>query len=143
MSATRRQGLVALGSGLLFAGGLGVGGMTNPHKVLNFLDLFGDWDPSLALVMLAGILVYSPVYRVLKGRDMPKFGDRFHWPTTKDVDAKLVAGSVLFGVGWGLVGFCPGPAVVAAAAGSLPVLVFAAAMVTGMIVYQQIMRARS
>ena len=138
MSDVQGQRLVALGSGLLFAIGLGLAGMTNPNKVLNFLDLFGDWDPSLALVMLAAILVYAPTYRVLKGRDAPKFGDRFHWPTSKDVTTKLVVGSVLFGVGWGLVGFCPGPAVVAATGATLPVLVFVAAMVTGMLAYRQI-----
>jgi hypothetical protein len=143
MKPAMRQRLVALGSGLLFAVGLGVAGMTDPDKVLNFLDVFGTWDPSLGLVMLAAILVYAPVYRLLKGRDAPKFGDRFHLPTSKDVDAKLVIGSVLFGVGWGLGGFCPGPAVVSATLGTVPVLVFAAAMLIGMLAYQQVIRARA
>jgi uncharacterized membrane protein YedE/YeeE len=143
MNAARRQQLVAFGCGLVFAFGLGVAGMTNPHKVLNFLDLFGEWDPSLALVMLAAIVAYAPIYWVLKGRDAPKFGDRFHWPTSKDIDIKLVVGSLCFGIGWGLAGFCPGPAVVAATVGSAPILVFVAAMVTGMLAYKQLTRARA
>jgi uncharacterized protein len=142
MNVALRQRLVAFGSGLVFALGLGIAGMTDPNKVLNFLDVFGDWDPSLALVMLAAILVYAPVHQLIKGRDAPKFGDRFHWPTAKDVDAKLIVGAVLFGIGWGLVGYCPGPAVVAATVGSRPVLVFAAAMVAGMLVHRQVARAR-
>ena len=129
----RRSHLVSLLSGLLFAVGLGVAGMTNPHKVLNFLDLFGDWDPSLALVMGGAILVYAPVYRKLKGEAAPKFAERFHWPTKKDIDAGLVLGSILFGIGWGIAGFCPGPAIVAATTGQPPVLAFFAAMVLGML----------
>ncbi|PRQ07824.1 DUF6691 family protein [Enhygromyxa salina] len=142
MNPSTRSLLVALGCGLLFAVGLGVAGMTNPHKVLNFLDVFGDWDPSLALVMLAAILVYAPAYQLSKRRAAPKLGARFHWPTSKDVDSKLIAGAVMFGVGWGLAGYCPGPAVVAATVGSGPVLVFAAAMVAGMFVHRQIGRGR-
>ncbi len=130
---TNRSHLVAFLSGLLFAVGLGVAGMTNPHKVLNFLDLFGDWDPSLALVMGGAILVYASVYRRLKGKSAPRFADRFHLPTKKDVDTRLVVGSLLFGVGWGIAGFCPGPAIVAATGGSAPVLAFFAAMVVGML----------
>jgi uncharacterized protein len=124
---------VAFISGLMFALGLGLAGMTNPHKVINFLDLFGDWDPSLALVMGGAILVYAPVYRRLRGKDTPKFGDRFHWPTKRDIDAKLVVGSLMFGVGWGIAGFCPGPALVAVVGGSGPVLGFFAAMLVGML----------
>ncbi|PRQ04682.1 hypothetical protein ENSA5_05960 [Enhygromyxa salina] len=140
MSPATRQQLVALISGLVFALGLGVAGMTNPHKVLNFLDLFGDWDPSLALVMGGAILVYAPIYRVLVRRDAPRFGDRFHWPTAKDVDARLVLGAVAFGVGWGLAGFCPGPALVAVTSGTLPVLTFFAALVAGMIAARLVMK---
>jgi uncharacterized membrane protein YedE/YeeE len=133
MTTDKRSHVVALLSGLLFAIGLGIAGMTNPHKVLNFLDVFGDWDPSLALVMGGAILVYAPVYRRLKGESAPKFGDRFHWPTKQDVDSKLVIGSILFGVGWGIAGFCPGPAIVAATTGRAAVLAFFAAMVLGML----------
>ncbi len=125
--------LVAFIAGLMFAIGLGVAGMTNPHKVLNFLDVFGDWDPSLALVMGGAILVYAPIYRRLDGEARPKFADRFHLPTKKDVDGKLIVGSLMFGVGWGIAGFCPGPAIVAAADGAGPVLAFFAAMLLGML----------
>lgn len=134
MTLERRQMLVAFVAGLLFAVGLGIAGMTNPAKVLAFLDMFGgSWDPSLMFVMGGAILVYAPVYHLLKGRDAPKFADRFHWPTAKDVDAKLVVGSALFGIGWGLGGLCPGPALVAVATGAVPFLVFAAAMLVGML----------
>jgi uncharacterized protein len=129
----RREHLIAFVSGLVFAIGLGVAGMTNPHKVLNFLDIFGDWDPSLALVMGGAILVYLPVYRALRGRGAPLLAERFHWPTKQDVDAKLVIGAILFGVGWGLAGFCPGPAIVAIAGGRSAVLIFGAAMLLGML----------
>ncbi|MFO7564913.1 MAG: YeeE/YedE family protein [Enhygromyxa sp.] len=134
MNATDKRGhIVSLISGLLFAIGLGVAGMSNPYKVLNFLDVFGDWDPSLALVMLGAILVYAPVYGKLKGENAPKFAERFHWPTKKDIDVQLVVGSILFGIGWGIAGFCPGPAIVAATTGQAPVLAFFAAMVLGML----------
>ena len=129
----KRSHVVAFVSGLLFAIGLGVAGMTNPNKVLNFLDVFGDWDPSLALVMAGAILVYAPVYRRIKGEAAPKFAERFHWPTKQDVDAKLVVGSILFGIGWGIAGFCPGPAIVAASTGQASTLAFFAAMVLGML----------
>ena len=129
----KRSHVVAFISGLLFAIGLGVAGMTNPHKVLNFLDVFGDWDPSLALVMAGAILVYAPVYRRIKGEAAPKVAERFHWPTKQDVDAKLVVGSILFGIGWGIAGFCPGPAIVAASTGQASTLAFFAAMVLGML----------
>lgn len=136
MTLAQRQMLVAFVSGLLFAVGLGVAGMTNPAKVLAFLDMFGgSWDPSLMFVMGGAILVYAPVYQLLKGRDAPKFADRFHWPTSKDVDVKLVIGSALFGIGWGLGGLCPGPALVAVATGAVPFLVFAAAMLAGMLAH--------
>ena len=136
MTLAQRQMLVAFVSGLVFAIGLGIAGMTNPAKVLGFLDMFGgDWDPSLMFVMGGAMLVYAPVYQVLKGRDAPKFGDRFHWPTAKDIDVKLVIGSALFGIGWGLAGLCPGPAVVAVITGALPFLVYAAAMVGGMLAH--------
>ncbi|HLT40519.1 MAG TPA: YeeE/YedE family protein [Enhygromyxa sp.] len=129
----RRSHLVSFIAGLLFAIGLGLAGMTNSSKVLNFLDLFGDWDPSLALVMGGAILVYAPVYRKLRGESAPKLADRFHWPTKQDIDVRLVVGSILFGIGWGIAGFCPGPAIVAATSGHASVLAFFAAMVLGML----------
>jgi uncharacterized membrane protein YedE/YeeE len=140
MTLAKRQMLVAFVAGLLFAVGLGIAGMTNPAKVLAFLDMFGDWDPSLMFVMGGAILVYAPVYRLLKDRDAPKFAERFHWPTAKDVDAKLVLGSALFGIGWGLGGLCPGPALVAVTTGAVPFLVFVAAMLAGMLAHWALMK---
>jgi uncharacterized membrane protein YedE/YeeE len=136
MTPARRQMLVAFVAGLLFAIGLGIAGMTNPAKVLGFLDMFGgSWDPSLMFVMAGAILVYAPVYRLVKDREAPKFAERFHWPTREDVDRKLVLGSALFGIGWGLGGLCPGPAVVAVVTGAMPFLVFAAAMLVGILAH--------
>jgi uncharacterized membrane protein YedE/YeeE len=136
MTLEQRQMLVAFVSGLVFAIGLGIAGMTNPAKVLGFLDMFGgNWDPSLAFVMGGAMLVYAPVYQLLKGRDAPKFAECFHWPTAKDIDVKLVIGSALFGIGWGLGGLCPGPAVVTVVTGAPPLLVYAAAMVGGMLAH--------
>lgn len=140
MTTDKRSYVVALLSGLLFAIGLGLAGMTNPHKVLNFLDVFGDWDPSLALVMGGAILVYAPIHRRLKDNSSPKFAERFHWPSKQDIDAKLVIGSILFGIGWGIAGLCPGPAIVAVASGRVAVLAFFAAMVLGMLAHGLVTR---
>jgi uncharacterized protein len=137
MTLARRQMLIGFVAGLLFTIGLGVAGMTNPAKVLAFLDMFGgDWDPSLMFVMAGAILVYAPVYQRMKTREAPKLDARFHWPPAKHVDRKLLLGSVLFGIGWGLSGLCPGPAVVGVVTGSLPLLLFAGAMVAGMLAHR-------
>ena len=119
-------------SGLVFAVGLALGGMTDPNKVLSFLDVAGGWDPSLAFVMGGAILVYAPIYHWFIKKTRPLLHPTFHLPTRKDIDLRLVAGGVLFGVGWGLGGFCPGPAVVSAAGLRSDVLTFVAAMFAGM-----------
>lgn len=131
------RGAIAFASGLLFALGLGVGGMTQPAKVVAFLDVAGDWDPSLALVMGGALLVYFVVQRVALARPHPLFDDRFHVPTRRDIDARLVVGSLLFGAGWGLGGYCPGPALVSLASGRSNVGVFVAAMLAGMWIFQR------
>jgi uncharacterized membrane protein YedE/YeeE len=136
----KRAHVVAFVSGLLFAIGLGIAGMSNPNKVLNFLDVLGDWDPSLMFVMAGAIVVYAPVYRLLKGEPAPKFADRFHLPTKKDIDGKLVLGSILFGIGWGIAGYCPGPAIVAATSGRLAALAFFVAMLAGMLAQRVVAR---
>jgi uncharacterized membrane protein YedE/YeeE len=137
MSFSQRQMLVAFVSGLVFTIGLGIAGMTDPAKVLGFLDMFGgEWDPSLAFVMGGAMLVYVPAYQLLKARDAPMFAECFHWPTAKDIDVKLVIGSALFGIGWGIGGLCPGPAVASVITGATPVLVYAAAMVAGMLAHR-------
>src|SRR5271154_847266 len=118
--------------GLLFGIGLCLSGMSNPSKVLAFLDLGGAWDPSLALVMAGAIAVAFVAFRIAARRTASYSGEPFHYPTAKGIDARLVGGSLLFGVGWGLVGLCPGPAlvVVAMAAGMALYSAFAALPVT-------------
>ena len=121
----------ALVAGLLFGLGLVISGMINPAKVQNFLDVTGAWDPSLALVMGAALAVTGAGFGLLRRTDRPLFADGFQWPTRTDLDPRLVSGSAMFGVGWGLSGFCPGPAISAAALGSGPVYTFLAAMIAG------------
>jgi len=123
-------------SGLIFAVGLGLGGMTQPAKVTAFLDITGNWDPSLAFVMGGAILVYAPLYRLIRRRQSPLFARVFSIPTRADVDPLLIGGSALFGIGWGLGGFCPGPAVVALASGHIAVITFVAAMLAGMYLFK-------
>jgi uncharacterized protein len=112
--------------------------MTQPNKVLSFLDFFGHWDPSLAFVMVGAIAVSALAFRVsARGRQRPLFGGRFHVPVAKErIAPRLVAGSALFGVGWGLSGLCPGPAVSSLATGEIGPLVFVSAMIGGMALYR-------
>lgn len=125
--------LFALLSGLLFGLGLMVSGMADPAKVLAFLDIGGQWDPSLALVMLGAIAVTAPAYARLKKRGVTlTAGAPLQWPTAWRIDRRLLAGAAVFGLGWGLVGLCPGPAIVTAAQGYEEALTFAIAMLVGM-----------
>ncbi|MBW3096620.1 YeeE/YedE family protein [Pseudohoeflea coraliihabitans] len=126
--------LVNLGLGLLFGFGLLISGMANPAKVLNFLDLFGTWDPSLAFVMGGAVLVGAIGYRYVLRRDEPIRGQSFHLPTRRDIDARVLIGPAIFGVGWGLGGFCPGPALTALSFGAIGTLTFVPAMIAGMAV---------
>lgn len=130
--------LFAFVSGLVFGLGLIVSGMANPAKVLGFLDLAGPWDPSLALVMGGAVAVAAPGFAWLRRRRASLSGEPLHWPTATRIDLRLAAGSVAFGAGWGLAGFCPGPALVAAAAGVREALVFVAAMAVGMALFSAI-----
>lgn len=118
--------------GLLFGGGLIVSGMANPQKVLNFLDLFGTWDPSLAFVMGGAVLVAFIGYRLVLRRPNPVAASRFHLPESNSIDASLVLGAGIFGLGWGLGGFCPGPALTALGLAQVGTLVFLPAMLVGM-----------
>jgi uncharacterized membrane protein YedE/YeeE len=119
-------------SGALFGAGLAVGGMTDPERVRGFLDLFGRWDPTLAFVMAGAVLVMAVAWRARGRMEKPVFGPRFSLPDRNDLDARLIIGSVLFGIGWGLTGLCPGPAVANLALAPLQVLPFLAAMIVGM-----------
>jgi len=119
--------------GLVFGFGLLISGMMRPTKVLAFLDLFGAWDPSLAVVMAAALAVAWPGFVIARRRGRPLLGEECLWPSARAIDRPLVTGSILFGVGWGLVGLCPGPAVENLATGSPRVVVFVAAMIGGMV----------
>lgn len=123
--------------GLLFGGGLVVAGMSDPAKVLNFLDVAaiptGGWDPSLAFVMAGGVIVTFIGYRLVLKREHPLFDTQFHMPSFRDIDARVIAGPAIFGIGWGLAGFCPGPALTALGTGSLQAIVFVIAMLAGMV----------
>ena len=130
-------------AGVTFGIGLIVSGMVNPAKVLGFLDLAGRWDPSLALVMVGAIAVGVPGFFIAGRRQATLLGTPLLLPTTRALDARLVTGSVLFGVGWGLAGFCPGPALVALGAGYGKAVVFVAAMIAGMAVFEIVERARA
>jgi uncharacterized membrane protein YedE/YeeE len=122
--------------GLLFGLGLMLSGMTDPGKVIGFLDLFGTWDPSLALVMGGAIMVGFFAFTVAKKRTATFLGGALRLPTNMDLDKKLVIGSLLFGAGWGLAGFCPGPALVSMADGQPKALVFVLAMLVGMLGFE-------
>lgn len=124
--------VINLALGLLFGVGLVVSGMSDPAKVLNFLDLFGTWDPSLAFVMGGAVLVAFFGFRLTLARGAPIVGDRFHLPTRKDIDARIVMGPAIFGIGWGLGGFCPGPAFTALGLGAAGAMAFIPAMILGM-----------
>jgi len=128
--------LASLVSGFVFALGLGLSGMTQPAKVTAFLDFTGDWDPSLACVMAGAILVHAILYRLIRRRSSPLFASTFSLPTRTDLDPRAMAGAALFGIGWGLGGFCPGPAVTSLASGHESVVIFVAAMVAGMYLYR-------
>jgi uncharacterized membrane protein YedE/YeeE len=120
-------------AGALFGIGLVVSGMTQPAKVIGFLTLDSGWDPSLAFVMAGAVTVYALIFRAVHARrKAPWFDVTFHLPTRRDLDAPLIVGAALFGVGWGLGGLCPGPGIVAAAAGSTTGIAFVLAMLAGM-----------
>ena len=120
--------------GLIFGFGLLISGMTQPAKVLGFLDIFGRWDPTLAFVMAAALIVSGVGFALVRQGKRPVLAARYHWPTRADIDRPLVVGSVLFGIGWGLVGLCPGPALVNLAGLMPSVMVFVLAMAAGMII---------
>lgn len=122
--------------GLLFGVGLLLSGMTDPAKVIAFLDVFGAWDPSLALVMGGAIAVGFVGFAFAQKRTTALLGGAMQWPTRRDIDRRLVIGALVFGTGWGLAGFCPGPALVSAGAGQVQAVVFVVAMLAGMAVHE-------
>lgn len=134
-SETFKTGAAATLAGALFGAGLAVSEMMNPGKVIGFLDFFGDWDPSLAFVMGFAVAVTFLGYRHAHRRPRPMFGDTFHLPEARGVTARLIIGAGLFGIGWGLAGLCPGPAIAALVTGQGDMIVFALAMLAGIAVH--------
>jgi len=124
-------------TGLIFGLGLIISGMTNPAKVIGFLDIFGSWDPSLIFVMLGAIPVAYLGFRHIETKQVTFFNDPIHLPGKTHINKELVIGSLLFGVGWALAGFCPGPAIVALGFGNYQVLIFVIAMLMGMLLHDQ------
>ncbi len=122
-------------AGLLFGLGLIISGMISPAKVIGFLDVAGAWDPSLLLVMGAGLAVTTIAFRLVLRRDQPLFEAKFYLPTRTDVDGNLVGGAALFGIGWGIAGLCPGPALTGLLSLNYSVLLFVGAMIGGMYIY--------
>jgi uncharacterized membrane protein YedE/YeeE len=131
------NGVAAALAGVLFGAGLVLSGMTDPSRVQGFLDLFGNWDPTLAFVMGGALLFNIPAYWLTRRRAQPLFADSYEVPTRRDLDARLIGGAALFGIGWGLAGYCPGPAVVSLLSGSQDVLWFCVAMLAGMLIWDR------
>lgn len=126
-----KAAVVSFVSGIVFAIGLGISGMTRPSKVIGFLDFAGAWDLSLAFVMLGAISVFFVAYRLSRRMHTPLLAPQFSIPKRTDLDAQLIVGAAIFGAGWGLGGFCPGPAITSLASGAMPVVVFVASMAAG------------
>jgi len=127
--------LVSFMSGIVFAVGLGVGGMTQPAKVVGFLDFAGNWDPSLAFVMLGAIGVHSLFYRMLRNRSSSRFSLAISLPSRTEIDSRLIGGSVTFGLGWGIAGYCPGPALTSLASGNSSAVIVSVAMIAGIFAF--------
>jgi uncharacterized protein len=127
------RNFITLITGLIFGIGLIMSGMTNPAKVQNFLDFFGNWDPSLALVMGGAIFITMPGFWLVQKRQSPFFEKLFHFPTKTDLDFRLLLGAAIFGIGWGLGGFCPGPAITSILTGSKGTFLFVITMILGMV----------
>lgn len=128
--------LTAFIAGVLFGLGLAVSRMINPEKVLAFLDIAGNWDPSLALVMVGAVVVSFVGFRLAGGRARPVFAQRFHEPANRGLDRRLIIGAAIFGAGWGLAGYCPGPAISALAVGTWEPVIFIGAVVAGSLAHQ-------
>jgi uncharacterized protein len=122
---------IAFAAGLLFGLGLSLGGMTQPAVVLGFLDIFGAWDPRLVFVMAGAVLTTAVGYRLVLRRPRPLLAERFQWPTLRRIDVRLVGGAALFGIGWGIAGYCPGPALASLGAGMPALLILVVCMIAG------------
>ena len=134
--------LTALAAGLLFGLGLAISGLLNPAKVKAFLDISGAWDPSLIFVLGAGVIVAFIGYRIAFAVNKPLLDAQLHLPAKTRIDRPLILGSAIFGVGWGLAGFCPGPAIASLSLGLLPAVIFAVAMVIGMVTHDRFLAGK-
>lgn len=130
------KNMIVFALGLLFAIGLGVSGMTNANKVIAFLDLTDNWDPSLAFVMVGAIGSHLILLRWIRKRSAPRFAEIFQIPTRTDIDTRLIVGALLFGAGWAIGGYCPGPGIVSTMSLSTQSLVFVGSMIVGMLLFQ-------
>ena len=126
------RSIIPAASGIIFGAGLALGGMTDPARVRGFLDLFGDWDPTLAFVMGGALIVMAVAWLVQRQMGKPLFADGFSLPETSDLTPRLIGGSALFGIGWGIAGLCPGPAVAALVIEPISAAIFVVAMIVGM-----------
>lgn len=135
--------ILALGSGTLFGAGLAISGMADPTRVRDFLDLFGRWDPTLAFVMAGAILPMAIAWQIQRRLASPLASSEFNIPSTTKIDGKLVGGSLLFGVGWGVAGLCPGPAIAGLALRPSEALIFVVAMIVGMMIHRSLSRPAS
>ena len=123
--------VASLVCGIIFGIGLVISEMINPEKVLGFLNVFRDWDPSLALVMIGALVISTPIFHLFKNNNKPLFSSSFLIPKNKKIDKKLIIGSILFGAGWGLIGLCPGPAITSLALLNISSIIFVLSMFTG------------
>lgn len=130
--------IISFAAGLLFGFGLLISGMSNPAKVLNFLDIFGTFDPSLLFVMGGAVVTVFLGYKFILKREKPLMAEQFYIPTRKDIDRRLIIGAALFGIGWGIAGFCPGPALTSLLMGSEGILYFMPSMIIGLAIARKL-----
>ena len=135
--------LSALLAGTVFGVGLTLSGMVDPNKVVNFLDVTGNWDPSLMFVLGGAVITTTIAYRFIFAQDKPLFDEDFHLPTLLKIDGKLLSGSIMFGIGWGLIGYCPGPAVASIGFRPEEPLIVVASMLVGMLLFRTIAKFKS
>lgn len=134
------KNVIVFVSGFIFALGLGLSGMTQPHKVIGFLSLFKNWDPTLIFVMIGALIVHFFAYRFIKNKKSPLLDTQWHIPTKKEITPSLIIGSILFGIGWGIAGYCPGPAIVSLASFQFEPLFFFIFLILGMLLFQLMAR---
>ncbi len=137
---TFRNAVIAGIVGITFSLGLGISGMTQPSKVIGFLNVTGPWDPSLLFVLLGSVIFHFITYRLIRRRQSPLFSAHWHVPTKRDLTPSLIVGSILFGIGWGLAGYCPGPAIASLASLDRRPIIFVVAMILGMLLFKWVDR---